>query len=87
MSSQWTVVRFLAGDCVSVDNDSRPGKPRTSTDKRRVKFVADILHDNTRPHIADVVIKQLRDYGWKVLLNAPYSSDMSPPDFDVFPKL
>ena len=39
-----------------------------------------ILHDNARPHIADA-------YGWKVLPHAPYSTDMSPPDFDLFPKL
>ena len=46
-----------------------------------------ILHENARPHIADVVTKTLRDYGWEVLLYAPYSPDMSPPDFDLFPKL
>ena len=46
-----------------------------------------ILHGNARPHIADVVTKKLRDYGWEVLPHAPYSLDMSPPDFDVFPKL
>ena len=46
-----------------------------------------ILHDKARPHIADVVTKKLRDYGWEVLPHAPYSSHMSPPDFDLFPKL
>ena len=45
-----------------------------------------ILHDNARPHIVDVVTKNLRDYGWEVLPHAPYSPDMSPPDFDLFPK-
>ena len=45
------------------------------------------LHDNARSHIADVVTKKLRDYGWEVLPHAPYSPDMSPPDFDLFPKL
>ena len=44
-----------------------------------------IPHDNVRPHIADVVTKQLRDYGWEVLL-ASYSPNTSPPDFDLFPK-
>ena len=34
-----------------------------------------ILHDNARPHIADVVTT----YGWEVLPHAPYSPDMSPP--------
>ena len=46
-----------------------------------------IFHANARPHIADVVTKKLSDYGWKVLPHAPYSPDMSPPDFDLFPKL
>ena len=46
-----------------------------------------ILHDNFRLHIADVVTKNLSDYGWKVLPHAPYSPDMIPSDFDLFPKL
>ena len=116
--------RFRGG-CVSIDNDPRPGRPRTSTDERSVKLVADalgetrratceelsrttgaklrrkmhknrpqlfvaeplILHNNARPHIADVVTKKLCDYEWEVLLLAPYSPDKSPPDFDLFPKL
>ena len=46
-----------------------------------------ILHDNAHPHITDVVTKKLGDYGWEVLPHALYSPDMSPPDFDLFPKL
>ena len=46
-----------------------------------------ILHDNARPHIADVVIKKDSDYGWELLPHIPYSPDMSPPDFDLFLKL
>ena len=46
-----------------------------------------ILHDNARPHIADVVTKKLCDYGWERLTHAPYSPDMSSPDFDLFSKL
>ena len=46
-----------------------------------------ILHDNTRPLIADVVTKKLHDYGWEVLLHVLYSPNMSAPDLDVFPKL
>ena len=45
-----------------------------------------ILHDNARPHIAGVITKKLRDYGWEVLPHAPYSPDMSPLDSDLFPK-
>ena len=46
-----------------------------------------ILHDNVRPHITDLVTKKLCDYGWEVIPHAPYSPDMSQPDFDLFPKL
>ena len=31
--------------------------------------------------------KKLCDYGWKVLPHVPYSPDMSPPNFALFPKL
>jgi len=31
--------------------------------------------------------KFLEKYGWQVLLHPPYSADMSPPAFDLFPKL
>ena len=46
-----------------------------------------ILHDNARPHVADVVTKKNRDYGWEVLPHAPYSPHVSLTDFDLFPKL
>ena len=46
-----------------------------------------ILHDYACLHIADVVTKTLCGYGWEVLPHVPYSPDMSPPDFDLFPKL
>jgi hypothetical protein len=29
----------------------------------------------------------LEKYGWQLLPHPPYSHDMSPPDFDLFPKL
>jgi hypothetical protein len=45
------------------------------------------LHDNTRPHLANVVTDLLSKYEWEVLPLAPYSPDTSPPGFDIFPKL
>ena len=41
MVSRWAN-RFRGG-CVSIYNDPRPGRPRTSTDERSVKLVADAL--------------------------------------------
>ena len=46
-----------------------------------------ILHDNARPHVGKVVTDLLSKYEWEVLPHASYSPDMSPPDFDLFPKL
>ena len=31
---------------MSIDNDPRPGRPRTSTDERSVKLVADALEED-----------------------------------------
>jgi len=45
-----------------------------------------ILYDNARPHASGAVSEILEKYGWQVLLHPPYSPDMSPPDFDFFPK-
>jgi len=46
-----------------------------------------ILHDNARPHIGKAVRELLDRYSWEMLPHPPYSHDMSPPDFDLFPKL
>jgi hypothetical protein len=46
-----------------------------------------ILHDNARPHIAQSVKDVMADYKWEVLPHATYSLDMSPSDYDLFPKL
>ena len=57
--------------------------------KRSDMFAAGvlILHDNARPHVSRAVSEILEKYGWQVLPHPPYSPDMSPPDFDLFPKL
>lgn len=46
-----------------------------------------ILHDNAACHKAGRVTSLLTSYGWNVLPHPAYSPDMSPPDFDLFPKL
>jgi len=46
-----------------------------------------ILHDNTRPHLGKDVRELLDGYSWEVLTYPPYKPDMSPPEFDLFPKL
>jgi len=42
---------------------------------------------DARPHATGAVSEILENYGWQVLPQPPYSPDMSPPDFDFFPKL
>ena len=44
--SRWA--NHFRGGCVSIDNDPRPGRPRTSTDERSVKLVADALEEDSR---------------------------------------
>lgn len=46
-----------------------------------------ILHDNASCHKSGVVKALLEEYEWEVLPHPPYSPDISPPDFDLFPKL
>ena len=46
-----------------------------------------ILHDNTRPQCGKDVRELLDRYSWEVLPHPPYSPDMSPPEFDLFPEL
>ena len=46
-----------------------------------------ILHDNAHPHLGKVVTDLLSKYEWEMLPHMPYSPDMSPPDFDLYPKL
>ena len=46
-----------------------------------------ILHDNARLHLGKNVTDLPGKYEWEMLPHAPYSPDMSPPDFDLFHKL
>jgi len=45
------------------------------------------MRNNTRSHLVKDVRELLDSYIWEVLPHPPYSPDMSPPDFDLFPKL
>jgi transposase len=54
---------------------------------KRKKKLTGVRHDNARPHASGAVSEILETYGWQVLPHPPYSPDMSPPDFDLFPKL
>ena len=42
--SRWA--NHFCGGCVSIDNDPRPGRLRTSTNEKSVKLVADTLEED-----------------------------------------
>lgn len=46
-----------------------------------------ILHDNATPHVSMHVTSLLTSYTWERLRHPPYSPDLSPCDFDLFPKI
>ena len=46
-----------------------------------------LLHDNARPHTAAAATNQLKQLKWNILDHPPYSPDLAPCDFHLFPKL
>lgn len=42
------------------------------------------LHDNARPHTANVTKNLLQGFGWDVFDHPPYSPDLAPSDFHLF---
>jgi hypothetical protein len=46
-----------------------------------------LLHDNLRPHTAISIKQFLAKHGIPELNHPPYSPDLSPPDFFLFPKI
>lgn len=43
-----------------------------------------LLHDNARPHNAQVVKQYLKEQNWEILSHPPYSPDIAPSDFHLF---
>ena len=58
-------------------------KRRPCTSVRGIK----LLHDNTPAHKSATVQEYLKEYGLDVLDHPPYSPDLSPCDFWLFPRL
>lgn len=46
-----------------------------------------ILHDNARPHVAQMTMRKLHTLGYEVLPHPPYSPDLSPTDYHFFKHL
>lgn len=44
-------------------------------------------HDNARPHTARATVELLAQFGWNILTHPPYSPDLAPSDYHLFPEL
>ncbi|UYV84656.1 hypothetical protein LAZ67_X003000 [Cordylochernes scorpioides] len=49
---------------------------------RQVQII--LLHDNARPHVAQVVKAALQELEWEVLQHPPYSPDLAPTEYHLF---
>ena len=45
------------------------------------------LHDNAWPHTANATVDLLKSWKWEILPHPPYSTDLAPSDFHLFPQL
>ncbi len=46
-----------------------------------------LFHDNTRPHSAQITQELLKTFNWAIFEHPPYSPDLAPSDFALFPAL
>jgi histone-lysine N-methyltransferase SETMAR len=62
---------------------------RAIQNRRRGKLSRGIIlfHDNARPHTAASTQVLLDSFGWEIFSHPPYSPDLAPSDFHLFPKL
>ena len=62
---------------------------RAIQNRRRGRLTKGIRlhHDNARPHVSRQTTALLDKFSWKLLDHAPYSPDLAPSDFHLFPKL
>ncbi|GFX28041.1 histone-lysine N-methyltransferase SETMAR [Trichonephila clavipes] len=44
-------------------------------------------HDNARPHTANRTTALVERFGWEMVSHQPYSPDLAPSDFHLFPEL
>lgn len=62
---------------------------RAVRNKRRGKLTFKILflHDNARHHTANRTQELLNSFKWEVFPHPPYSPDLAPSDFHLFPRM
>jgi len=94
------VMVIFAYDCASIILTHAVPQHRTVTSQYYADFLEHhlrrvflgentpiILHDNARPHVADVVNQLLARWQWEVLYYPLYSPDISPCNLDLIPKV
>ena len=64
-------------------------KLRPAIRKKRPGLVNDVIlhHDNAPVHCARKVTALLDSWGWEIMTHPPYSPDLAPCDFHLFPKM
>jgi histone-lysine N-methyltransferase SETMAR len=62
---------------------------RAIQNRRRGKLSMGVRlhHDNARPHVSQQTKELIDNFGWDVIDHPPYSPDLAPSDFHLFPKL
>lgn len=62
---------------------------RAIQNRRRGKLSKGVtlLHDNARPHVSRQTQDLLKQFGWTVMPHPPYSPDLAPSDYHLFPNL
>jgi histone-lysine N-methyltransferase SETMAR len=66
-------------------NEVRPALRRKRPGKLR--SVPLLLQDNARPHTAKLTTEIIRDLQWEILPHPPYSPDLAPSDYHLFPSM
>lgn len=62
---------------------------RAIQNKRRGMLSSGIvfLHDNARPHTAHCTVELLEQFKWEIFDHPPFSPDLAPSDYHLFPSL
>lgn len=74
----------------AVEDEEGRGRPTTSRNDENVGSVRSLVEEDGRltvDEIAQTTKEILREFRWEFLPHPPYSPDLAPSDFFLFPKL
>ena len=94
MTVFWNLERVVLADFLEKETTiNSQGYIETLTAlKRRIKWIGIrnetlLQHDNARPHTSAATKDAIQRLDFSVLPHPPYSPDLAPSDFHLFPKL